>query len=193
MAYGSRGTVLDTTKHMDKQRMIFEIDRHTVTEGDVVEVKWDCTGSEQTTLTLDNGFRATDIPVEPIGTKRFRLNRSKGRTRLTIAVTIAGKTHRKTVAVRVKKIPTVKAETIDHRGRRVGAVGMWWKRVVTKWQDIRAKIRLAMQSMPERKQMALKMLTLIGVALILSAIWPRLYGAVLMVVIVYLMVVLLRR
>ena len=70
---------------------------------------------------------------------------------------------------------------------------MWWKRVVTKWQDIRAKIRLAMQSMPERKQMALKMLTLIGVALILSAIWPRLYGAVLMVVIVYLMVVLLRR
>ena len=99
--------------------MIFEIDRHTVTEGDVVEVKWDCTGSEQTVLTLDNGFRATEIPLEPSGTKRFRLNRSKGRTHLTIAVTMGGKTYRKKIAVRVKKMPTMKAETVDHRGRKV--------------------------------------------------------------------------
>lgn len=178
---------------MDKQRMIFEIDRHTVTEGDVVEVKWDCTGSEQTVLTLDNGFRATEIPLEPNGTKRFRLNRSKGRTHLTIAVTMGGKTYRKKIAVRVKKMPTLKAETVDHRGRKVSAIGGWWQCVMTKWHDTRSKLHLAMQVLPERKQMAVKIMAIMGVGLILSAIWPILYGLVPMLVAGYLIYVLIRR
>ena len=178
---------------MDKQRMIFQIDRHSVTEGDVVELTWDCPGSEQTTLTIDNGFRTTEIPLETSGTKRFRLNRSKGRTHLTIAVAMGGKTYRKKIDVRVKKMPTVKAETVDHRGRKVGATGQWWQGVVTKWHDLRTKIRLAIQALPERKQMAVKLLAIIGVALMLTAIWPRLYSVVLTLVIVYLFVVLIRR
>ena len=74
---------------MDKHRMTFNIDRRTVTEGDVVELTWQCDGAESVTLTIDNGYRQTDIPLEISGTKRFRLNRSKGRTHLTIAVTMA--------------------------------------------------------------------------------------------------------
>lgn len=178
---------------MDKQRMIFQIDRHSVTEGDVVELTWDCPGSERTELTIDNGFRATQIPLETSGTKRFRLNRSKGRTHLTIAITMGGKTYRKKIDVRVKKMPTVKAETVDHRGRKVGAAGQWWQGIVTKWHDLRGKIRMALQALPERKQMAVKLLAIIGVALMLTAIWPRLYSVVLTLVIVYLFIVLIRR
>ena len=105
---------LDTLKGMDKHRMTFNIDRRTVTEGDVVELTWQCDGAESVTLTIDNGYRSTDIPLEISGTKRFRLNRSKGRTHLTIAVTMAGKVYRKKIDVRVKKMPTVRAETVDH-------------------------------------------------------------------------------
>ena len=54
---------------MNNQRMTFDIDRHTVTEGDVVEVKWQCAEAENVVLTLDNGFRSTDIPLENTGSK----------------------------------------------------------------------------------------------------------------------------
>lgn len=178
---------------MDKKRMTFDIDRRTVTEGDVVELTWQCDGAESVTLTLDNGYRSTDIPLEISGSKRFRLNRSKGRTHLTIAVTVEGKTYRKKIDVKVKKIPTVRAETIDHRGRRVGWLRQWWQEMLTKWHDFRSRLRLALHSLPEQKQMAVKLLTLIALAFILCAVWPRLYGSVLLLVVVYLVVVLLRR
>ena len=47
--------------------MTFDIDRRTVTEGDVVEVKWQCDEAESVKLTIDNGYRSTDIPLETSG------------------------------------------------------------------------------------------------------------------------------
>ena len=173
--------------------MTFDIDRRTVTEGDVVEVKWQCAEAESVKLTIDNGFRSTDIPLETSGSKRFRLNRSKGRTHLTITVSIGGKSYNKRINVRVKKMPTMKAETVDHRGRKVSAIGGWWQRVMTKWHDSRSKLHLAMQVLPERKQMAVKVMAIMGVGLIVSAIWPILYGLVPMLVAGYLIYVLIRR
>ena len=184
---------LDTLKGMDKHRMIFNIDRRTVTEGDVVELTWQCDGAESVTLTIDNGYRSTDIPLEISGSKRFRLNRSKGRTHLTIAVTMAGKVYRKKIDVRVKKMPTVRAETVDHRGNRVGWLSQWWQRMLTKWHDFRTRIRLAMQSLPERKQVAVKMLLIIAIILIISAIGPKAYSAALLLLSLYLVWVILRR
>ena len=177
--------------------MTFDIDRRTVTEGDVVELTWQCDGAESVTLTLDNGYRSTDIPLEISGSKRFRLNRSKGRTHLTIAVTMGGKTDRKKIDVKVKKIPTVRAEIIDHRGHRVGWLRqwwqVWWQVMLTKWHDFRTKLRLAMQSLPERKQVAVKMLLILSAVFIISAIWPKAYGTALLLLSIYLVVVLLRR
>lgn len=178
---------------MNKQRMTFDIDRHTVTEGDVVEVKWQCAEAEAVMLTLDNGFRSTDIPLENTGTKRFRLNRSKGRTRLTITVTINGKKHQKSLRVRVKKTPTVRAETIDDRGRRQGALKQWWQKRLTNWHNHRQRLKLNLQALPERKQMAVKLLTLIAVVLLLSAIWPKIYNIGLALLAAYLLVVMFRR
>lgn len=171
---------------MDKERMIFEIDRRTVTEGDVVEVRWKCDAAEQVILTIDNGYRSTAVPLDPEGTKRFRLNRSKGRTHLTISVTIAGKVYRKKLDVRVKKMPTMRAETVDSRGRRQGRLKLWWQKQF-------AKYRQAMQVLPERKQMAVKMLVILGAVLILSAIWPQVYRLALPLLVAYLGVILLRR
>ena len=173
--------------------MIFDIDRRSVTEGDIVEVTWQCEGAEQVGLTLDNGYRKTDIPLAISGSKRFRLNRSKGRTRLTIAATVHGKVYRKTHRVRVKEMPVLRAETVDHRGRRQSQLGQWWQQRLTKWQDFRNKHRYLLRALPERKQMAVRMLLILGGIMLLSAIWPRLYGLGMIALVVYLGVILLKR
>ncbi len=178
---------------MSNQRMIFDIDRRTVTEGDVVEVKWQCDEAESVKLTIDNGYRSTDIPLETSGNKRFRLNRSKGRTHLTITVSIDGKSYSKRIHVRVKKMPTVHAETVDEHGRRQGWLRQWWQKLLTNWHDFRARMRQGMQALPERKQLAAKMLAIMGVILILSAIWPRVYGFGMMILVAYLAYVMLKR
>ena len=178
---------------MNNQRMIFDIDRRTVTEGDVVEVKWQCAEAESVRLTIDNGYRSTEIPLENSGSKRFRLNRSKGRTHLTITVSIEGKSYSKRINVRVKKMPTVHAETVDQQGRRQGWLRQWWQKLLTNWHDFRARMRQGMQALPERKQLAAKTLAIIGVILILSAFWPRAYGFGMMILVVYLTYVMLKR
>ena len=178
---------------MNNQRMTFDIDRRVVTEGDVVEVKWQCAEAESVRLTIDNGYRSTEIPLENIGSKRFRLNRSKGRTHMTITVVIEGKSYSKRINVRVKKMPTMHAETVDQQGRRQGGLQVWWQKRLTNWHDYRAKLRQSMQALPEQKQLAAKTLGIMGVILILSAIWPRVYSFGMMIVVAYLGYVMLRR
>lgn len=178
---------------MDKERMIFEIDRRTVTEGDVVEINWQCDSAEQVILTIDNGYRSTAVPLEPTGTKRFRLNRSKGKTHLTISVTIAGKVYRKNIDVRVKKMPTMHAETVDSRGRRQGKLKQWWEKQRSKRRNSRSKFKQSLQMLPERKQMAVKLLIILGVVLLLSAIWPGVYRLALPLLVLYLGFVVIKR
>lgn len=178
---------------MDKQRMIFEIDRRKVTEGDIVEITWQCEGADSVSLTLDNGFKTTDIALETSGNKRFRLNRSKGLTKLTLTVKIQGKEHHKTIRVRVKKMPTIKAETIDHNGRKMGWMKQWWQKIVTKWHEATAKYNQALQILPPKKQIAVKLLILISFMLLISAIWPKFYTFTLVALALYLTITLLRR
>lgn len=173
--------------------MTFNIDRHSVTEGDIVELSWQCDGAEAVSLTIDNGFKSTDIPLEISGSKRFRLNRSKGRTKLMIHATIGGKRFSKTLRVRVKKIPTVHAETVDQQGRRQGVLRQWWQKMMTKCHDSRRRLKQNVSTLPERKQLAVKLMTIIGVMLIVSAIWPKVYGFALPLLAVYLAFVLLKR
>ena len=54
-------------------------------------------------------------------------------------------------------------------------------------------MKFAMQVLPERKQLALKLLAIIGIILLVSALWPKFYSAALLLIIVYLFFVLLRR
>lgn len=173
--------------------MIFEIDRRSVTEGDVVEINWQCEGAEEVKLTIDNGFRTTDIPLEISGSKRFRLNRSKGKTHMTIAVTTQGKVHRKTIDVRVKKLPTVKAETVDGNGKKLGFLNQWWQKVLTNWHNFTAKLKFAMSALPEGKQVIIKLMALLGVLLIIGAIWPKLQSFTLIILIIALTIGLLKK
>lgn len=173
--------------------MIFEVDRHNVTEGDVVEIHWQCAGADSVSLTIDNGFKTNQIALDNVGSKKFRLNRSKGRTKLTLSIVLKGRRHEKTLRVKVKKMPTIKAETVDNTGRPMSALKQWWQKVLTNWHEASAKWRMAMQVLPPKKQIAAKLLLILGATMLLSALWPKAYSLALILISIYLLVVLLRK
>lgn len=171
--------------------MTFNIDRRSVTEGDIVEINWQCEGAESVTLTIDNGYRTTDIPLEINGTKRFRLNRSKGKTHLILAVIIMGKRYTKKINVRVKPMPTTRTETIDQQGRSIPIVKRWWQQMLSRWHG--SKVYHAYKMLPETKQVIVKILLLLWLLIIISSIWPRITFLTLGLMAIYLTFLLVRR
>ena len=181
------------------ERMTFSVDRTAVTEGDIVEVRWACPGAESADLTIDNGYKATTLPLAIEGDKRFRLNRSKGRTRLTITAHIGGKAYSKTLRVKVKEMPLTHAETVDGRGRPMSRLRQWFQhkqggnRLGQRWRDLRSRQRAAYRTLPPDKQMASRILLILGGVMLLSTFFPTLLYLGLMGVAGYLTWVLLRR
>ena len=165
-----------------ENRMTFDVDRTVVTEGDVIEIKWNCTGAERVELKIDNGFRATVLPLEENGSKKFRLNRSKGRTALTITAWKSGKHGSKTLKVKVKEMPTTHAETVDSQGKPLGALREWWQRWQPRWQ-----------SLPADKRMAVRMLLIIVALLLLTLLSPRLLLLGLTGLVIYLLYIVWKR
>ena len=125
--------------------------------------------------------------------QRDTLNRLASEMGIIKLVTTNGKVHHKTIDVRVKKLPTVKAETVDGNGKRLGFFRQGWQRLLTKWHDATAKLRFAMSTLPEGKQVRVRMMALLGVLLIIGAIWPKLYGLTLVVLVVALAIGLIRK
>lgn len=144
-----------------ENKMTFTVDRTTVTEGDVVEIQWNCLGADRVELKIDNGFKSSVLPLEISGTKRFRLNRSKGRTALTITAWKDGKHGSKTLKVRVNEMKTTRAETVDSHGRNIGFLQQWWRKVRPRWQ-----------SLPAEKRMAARILLILAVILLFTILSP---------------------
>ena len=165
-----------------EKRMTFNVDRTSVTEGDVVEIKWDCTGADRVELKIDNGYKATVLPLDTSGSKRFRLHRSKGRTALTVTAWKDGKHGSKTVKVRVTDMPTTHAETVDSQGKRVGQASQWWQQT---------KQRFA--ALPPDKRMAARVLLILAAVMLVSIFLPRLFMLGILALTVYLVYVIWKR
>lgn len=164
------------------KNMTFDIDRTVVNEGDIVEVRWDCSGAERVELKIDNGYKASVIPLDISGSKRFRLNRSKGRTALTITAWKDGDHGSKTLKVRVKEMPTTQTETVDDKGKTVSELKQ-------KWQQTRQRI----QMLPPDKRLATRMALILCASFLLTLISPRLLMLGLGVLMVYLIYVIWKK
>ena len=173
------------------ERMTFSTDKSTVTEGDIVEVRWDCPGADSAELTIDNGYKTSTLPLPLSGSKRFRLHRSKGRTRLIITATAGGKQFKKTCKVKVKEIPVTKAETIDPRGRRMSKLRQWMS--LPKWQSWRMRFRQGWQMLTPEKRLASRLLLILGGVLLLATLLPVLLLIGLFGLSMYLMWILMKR
>ena len=173
------------------ERMTFTTDKNKVTEGDIVEVCWDCPGADSVELTIDNGYKATTLPLPLNGSKRFRLHRSKGRTRLVISAMVGGKRYSKTLKVKVKELPLTKAETVDPQGRPVSKLKQWFS--LPKWQSLRSRYRQGWQMLTPEKRLASRLLLILGGVLLLAMLLPALLLLGLFGVSLYLMWIVMRR
>ena len=171
--------------------MTFTTDKSVVTEGDIVEVRWDCPGADSAELTIDNGYKISTLTLPLSGSKRFRLHRSKGRTRLMITATVDGKPFSQTRKVKVKELPVTKAETIDHRGRRMSKLKQWMS--LPKWQSWRSRYRQGWQMLPPEKRLASRLLLILGGVLLLATFFPRLLMIGILGLSFYLMWILMKR
>ncbi len=146
----------------EMNELIFKVNKETVTEGEIVEVTWSCLGATSVVLTLDNGFKAVKLDVENSGTKKFRLNRSKGKTKFVFVVTDSnGKSASKTLKVRVKELKAIKAEEVGGESRFTKFV-----------RDYIAKTKRSWSVLSERKRMAYIVLWSVMLIMILSLINP---------------------
>lgn len=154
-----------------KPKIELSVDKSKVTEGEIVEITWSCPLSAQSVyLTLDNGYKKNSVPVELSGNKKFRLNRSKGRTHLVIEAMIDGKKVYNSVTVRVKKMKTMKADEVyDY----TGAKGVRKNGLRNTWENYKAKVKTMWKYMPDNKRLALKILLGLNLVMLLTAIWPK--------------------
>lgn len=170
------------------EKMTFTTDRTALIEGEIITVTWDCLDAERVELTIDNGYKATPIALENKGSKRFRLNRSKGRTRLTVTAWVGGKSYSKTIKVKVREMPTTRAESVDERGRRVGSKGRLTERIGTWWRRQRALYKERMEALPPDKRMATRIAVWLAAAVLLLSVLPIVGLLALVGIVIYLVV-----
>lgn len=174
-------------------QFIFTIDKNIVTEGDTVEIRWDCSGAEKTFLTIDNGFKSTRLEIENSGSKKFRLNRSRGKTGLTLEAVENGKTTRKRLGVKVKKLRTTRTQTVNNEEFRRQREEFARKPFREKWTLIKAAARSAWQYMPEKKRSAYKILGVLLLVLLLVSISPIILSIGILALAIYLVSIILKK
>lgn len=153
--------------------MIFTIDKDKVTEGDIVELKWDRTGSTSTSITIDNGYKSVTSAVESCGSKRIRLNRSKGRTKFILTAEIDGKTKVDKLSVRVKKVKAEKAKASNPDSGYAKYTRLDNNNFKDKIRDLRTNLRFAWQRQSEKNRFAIVVLSLLALILIITSLAPK--------------------
>lgn len=174
-----------------KPKIEFKADKQRVTEGDVVEVVWSCTNAELVQFTIDNGYKTITQTVESSGSKKFRLNRSSGKTQLVISATNDGKTYYKSVSVRVKRAK--KTKTASDYDDYTGYAGAKRNGFRNTWANFKTKVKYAWGGLTENKKLSYKVLTLLCLALMFSTFTPVLSNVCILVAVGYLLWTVLKR
>ena len=174
-------------KKIMKPQITFTTDTDTVTEGDVISIQWSCNPADSVRLIIDNGFKKNTIDVEASGIKRFRLNRSKGKTKLTIIALYNGKEASKTIKVKVKEMEVINAETVNDGHAYSGSHSMSW------WKKTKMKLLYLWMTLPPTKKIVVIILNFLLVLLVMSLIFPRFLLFGLTMIIIYLTYFLLKK
>ena len=174
-------------KKIMKPQITFTTDTDTVTEGDVISIQWSCNPADSVRLIIDNGFKTNTIDVEASGIKRFRLNRSKGKTKLTIIALYNGKEASKTIKVKVKEMEVINAETVNDGRAYSGSHSMSW------WKKTKMKLLYLWMTLPPTKRIVVIILNFLLVLLVMSLIFPRFLLFGLTLIIIYLTYFLLKK
>lgn len=167
------------------EKMTFTTDQTTLIEGEIIGITWDCREAERVELTIDNGYKSTVLPLDLYGTKRFRLNRSRGKTKLIITAWVGGRSFSKTIKVRVLEVPANHPEILDDKGNTVSGFRQWLDTVTRRW-------RTTWQGMTPVKQLATKILVALAVLMLFSRLLPALFFFGLLAIMIWMVFVITR-
>ena len=173
-----------------KPKINLSVDKKRVTEGDIVEIRWSCENADTVQFTLDNGYKLNTITIEPSGSKKFRLNRSKGKTEMVIGASLNGKMHYKSVGVRVKAPKVQRAQYVHDY---TGAKGLRRNGLKNSWYNFKSKMKYAWGGFSEKKRLAYIILLAICLLMILSSVWHLFYYFGLTALVIYLFYVILKK
>lgn len=160
--------------------MEFNISSTSVTEGDIIEVTWNCPGAEFAEITINNGYKSQSSTVANQGAKKYKLIRSKGRTAITLNAIENGKKESQKLSVRVKKIKPIKAR-INYRERRTTPFK-------AKFQQFLDKIKFYWSNLTEKKRIVLQVIGMLLVLSVLCSFFPQLWIFGIMAVIIILLI-----
>lgn len=173
-----------------KPRIELSVDKKRVTEGDVVEIHWSCENAENVQLTIDNGYKLNTIQVETAGTKKFRLNRSKGKTEIVIGAAANGKMHYQSVGVRVKRQKVEKAEYVHDY---TGAKGVRNNGLKNSWYNFKSRTKYVWNGFSEKKRLAYIILSALCLLMLVSSFWHQFYTIGLIALVGYLLYIIIKK
>lgn len=147
----------------------FNVDKKSVTEGDIVVATWECDLPDNVILTIDNGFNTSRLQLPDSGTRSLAVQKSKnGKTTLRLTTSKGGKIEHNEIVIRVKNIKPIKAKV--HRPHSAGTKGRfspkeWFSRVAYRLRSVGQQIAYGWRMLPERKRRTYKIIIAVLIAL----------------------------
>lgn len=121
-----------------KSKLILSTDRKSASEGEFVEIRWNCDSCpDSLSLTIDSGYKCDTIPVADSGSTRIAMGRSKGKTKITLKGVISGKKESESIDIRIRNIKTGG----DTGQTAAGRLKMWKEKLQAGWYVFRAQTK----------------------------------------------------
>ncbi|MDD2595422.1 MAG: hypothetical protein PHD11_06370 [Bacteroidales bacterium] len=171
--------------------MDIKVNNAKVTEGDIVEVQWSCPEGQNAQISIDNGYKTAIDNVSGQGSKKFKLNRSKGKTVFTITAQENGKTVSKKAAVRVKKLKPIKAKV--NRNGFNGSTSASAGKAREKFNLLKSRLKYSWSVIPEKKKLAITVSFILLAVMIVTSFVPKFLFFGMMALLVYLMWVIYKK
>ncbi len=151
--------------------MKFKVSKRIVREGDIVEVTWECPEAESARITIDNGYRSASAVVPSSGSKKYKLNRSKGRTRITLFANCHDTSVHREIFIIVRKSRSSRAKSEDNVYDSYTRMDK--PNVKQRFRIFRERLSYAWQYVPAQKKLAYTLLLLLSLVMLLSAFIPK--------------------
>lgn len=121
-----------------KNRLSLSTDRKSVSEGEYIEIKWNCDACpDSLILTIDSGCTQYSIAVPDSGTTRIPIPKSNGNMTVKLIGVISGKKVTESLEVRVKNAKGTRSAKAP-LSRRMKLFG---EKIQAKWYVFRAQMK----------------------------------------------------
>ncbi|MBE6201374.1 MAG: hypothetical protein E7134_04200 [Rikenellaceae bacterium] len=161
---------------MKQNNIQFSTDRQSATEGEVINVSWDCGVPDSVALKVENGYRTYILQLADSGSRALMVEKSKGKMTLTLTRACGVHKDSKTIAVKVKNLKVVKARparshsTRSNGGRSIPSPSQLWQRIKEGTRAFIGRIKYAWQVMPPKTKRIYRIVLIVLAVLYISSI-----------------------